>query len=137
MLVGGLFFGIGGSILLYFSPVQIALMTVVILIPFGFSFIMDAPSVEARALLDEIEGLALYIGMAESDRFNAMNPPEQTLQHYQELLPYAVALDLEKAWGARFASVLEAHTAMPGSETVGQDFWSPAMAGALASSVAS
>ena len=47
---------------------------------------------ENRALLDEIEGLALYIGMAEKDRLDAMNPPEQSLEHYQELLPYAVAL---------------------------------------------
>jgi hypothetical protein len=72
---------------------------------------MDSPSIEARALLDEIEGLALYIGMAETDRLNALNPPDQTLEHYQALLPYAVALELEDAWGARFASVLAAHAA--------------------------
>ncbi|MBQ4616154.1 MAG: DUF2207 domain-containing protein [Mailhella sp.] len=139
LMVGGLLFGTAGSVLLYFTPLQLGLMAAVLLVPFGFSFIMDAPSKEARALLDEIEGLALYIGMAESDRLNAMNPPQQSLEHYQELLPYAVALDLEDAWGARFASVLEAHAAACAENgpdgRPGRDFWSPAMANALASSV--
>lgn len=140
--VGGLIYGTAADILLYFPPVQLALMAAVLLVPFGFSFIMDAPSVEARALLDEIEGLALYIGMAEKDRLDALNPPDQSLEHYQQLLPYAVALDLEDAWGARFAAVLEAHAAAcaengengPG---VSGNFWSPAMASALSSSAAS
>ena len=72
----------------------------------------------------------MYIGTAESGRLNAMNPPEQSLEHYQEILPYAVALDLEDAWGARFASVLESRAA---SVERAQDFWSPAMAHAFAS----
>ena len=111
-------------------------MAAVLLVPFGFSFIMDSPSVEARALLDEIEGLALYIGTAESGRLNAMNPPEQTLEHYQELLPYAVALDLEDAWGARFASALEAHAASL-QQSMDSRFWLAANAGALASCASS
>ena len=132
VFVGGLLYGTAENVLVWFSPLQIGLMAAVLLVPFGFSFIMDSPSIEARALLDEIEGLALYIGMAESDRLNAMNPPEQTLEHYQELLPYAVALDLEDAWGSRFASVLEAHAASS-AQDIRQDFWTPAAASALAS----
>ncbi len=140
VFVGGILYGAARDILLWFPPVQLALMAAVLLIPFGFSFIMDAPSVEARTLLDEIEGLALYIGMAEKDRLDALNPPEQSLEHYQELLPYAVALDLEAAWGARFAAVLEAHAAAStdGADgRNGRDFWTPAMANALASSASS
>ena len=136
VFVGALLYGTAENVLIWFTPLQVALMAAVLLVPFGFSFIMDSPSVEARALLDEIEGLALYIGTAESGRLNAMNPPEQTLEHYQELLPYAVALDLEDAWGARFASVLEAHAA---STRQGMDgsFWHAANAGALASCASS
>ena len=128
IFVGVLLRATAGNLQVLFSPLQIGLMVAVLLVPFGFSFIMDCPSVEARALLDEIEGFAMYIGTAESNRLNAMNPPEQTLEHYQEILPYAVALDLEDAWGARFASVLEARSA-----NGGQDFWSPAVAHAFAS----
>jgi uncharacterized membrane protein YgcG len=133
---GGLFFATGQDILLFFTPVQLALMVLILLIPFGFGLIMDAPSQEARALLDEIEGLALYIGMAETDRLNALNPPDQTLEHYQALLPYAVALELEDAWGARFASVLSAHAAMDEDDRFSgrYDFWTPALASALSES---
>ena len=134
VFVGVLLRATAGNLLVLFSPLQIGLMAAVLLIPFGFSFIMDCPSVEARALLDEIEGFAMYIGTAESNRLNVMNPPEQTLEHYQEILPYAVALDLEDAWGARFASVLESRAANVGQA---QDFWSPAMANAFASHASS
>ena len=87
---------------------------------------MDVPTEECRQLLDEIEGLALYMGIAESGRLNTLNPPSQTLEHYHRLLPYAVALGLEKAWGARFASVLE--TSVGSLEVV-----SPAIADSLSS----
>lgn len=136
VFLGALLYGTAENVLVWFTPLQIALMAAVLLVPFGFSFIMDSPSVEARALLDEIEGLALYIGTAESGRLNAMNPPEQTLEHYQELLPYAVALDLEDAWGARFSSVLEAHAACT-QQDMDRRFWMAANAGALASCASS
>ena len=131
VFVGALFYGTAKNVLIWFSPLQLALMAAVLLVPFGFSFIMDAPSVEARALLDEIEGFAMYIGTAESGRLNAMNPPEQTLKHYQEVLPYAVALELEDAWGARFASVLDSQTAS--EQAAGHTFWNVANASALSS----
>ena len=131
VVVGALFYGTAKNVLIWFSPLQLALMAAVLLVPFGFSFIMDAPSVEARALLDEIEGFAMYIGTAESGRLNAMNPPEQTLEHYQEVLPYAVALELEDAWGARFASVLDSQTAS--EQAAGHTFWNVANASALSS----
>lgn len=124
---GGILLASSRDILQYFTPLQMGFMLLTLLIPFVFSFFMDAPTAEARALLDEIEGLALYIGTAEQDRLNALNPPELSLQHYQELLPYAVALGLEDAWGARFSSVLAAQ-ALAQPDTVG-----PALAGALSS----
>jgi len=132
---GALFYGTAKNVLVWFSPLQIALMAAALLVPFGFSFIMDAPSEEARVLLDEVEGFALYIGTAESSRLNAMNPPDQTLEHYQELLPYAVALDLEDAWGARFAGVIEAHASSELDDR--KAFWNAANAGAFASSASS
>ena len=109
------------------SRTEIILAVAAILIPYGFSFIMDAPTREARALLDDIEGLALYIRMAESLALNTLNPPERTLEHYRELLPYAVALDLEQAWGAHFSGVVSA-SAMADMQNL-----SPACAGAFSS----
>ena len=118
---------ISGDAVELLLPTEIAAAVLALLIPYGFSFIMDAPTREARALLDEIEGLALYIRMAEGPALNALNPPERTLEHYRELLPYAVALDLEQAWGAHFSGVITASAASEAQAL------SPAFAGAFSS----
>jgi|GEM_PF-5782538 len=90
----------------FLSPVQAALMVAVLLVPAFFAKIMDAPSLEMAKLRQEIAGLAMYIGAAEADRLNFANPPDKPLELYHRLLPYAVALGLEKAWGDRFAEEL-------------------------------
>lgn len=108
------------------SPAETALAAPALLIPLFFSGIMDAPTKEARALLDGIEGLALYMRMAEGPALAALNPPEKTLAHYRELLPYAVALGLEQAWGAHFSAVLSA-AAVSDAQVL-----TPALAGAFA-----
>ncbi len=113
---GAFAWAFGETLIEEFTVTQIALVLLGVLIPLGFSCIMDAPTPEARKLLDGIEGLAMYIGMAESDRLNLINPPELTAAHFQELMPYAVALDLEEAWGRRFADVLDVNAAAPANE---------------------
>ena len=64
----------------------------------------------------------MYIGTAESKLLNIVNPPEKTLALYHRLLPYALVLGLEKAWGARFAKVIQAadtgETGAPGTEDI-------------------
>ncbi len=89
-----------------YSPLQLGLMLAALLPPIVFGFLMDMPSREQVELKQQIKGLALYIGTAESERFNTFNPPEEDLQLYHRLLPYAVALGLEDAWGKRFAEQL-------------------------------
>ena len=41
-----------------------------------------------------------------TERFRRFNPPERTPELYTRLLPYAVALNLEKAWGENCADIL-------------------------------
>lgn len=50
-------------------------------------------------------GLRLYLETAESDRLN-LNAPEITRERFEALLPYAVALDVEKPWSDAFAAAL-------------------------------
>lgn len=45
--------------------------------------------------------------MAEKHRLNLLNPPERTPEHFEAMLPYAMALDVENDWNAQFADVLE------------------------------
>ena len=54
----------------------------------------------------QIEGFKLYMSTAEEHRLNLLNPPELTPQVFEKFLPYAIALDLENAWGQKFEEVL-------------------------------
>ena len=74
---------------------------------FGFYW-LQAPTVAGRAVMDRIEGFRQYLGVAEEDRLNALNPPDKTPELFERFLPYAIALDVEVAWATRFAAVLAA-----------------------------
>jgi uncharacterized membrane protein YgcG len=73
----------------------------------GFHW-LQAPTVAGRAIMDRIEGFRQYLGVAEEDRLNALNPPDKTPELFERFLPYALALDVENRWAQRFAAVLAA-----------------------------
>lgn len=54
----------------------------------------------------QILGLEMYIRTAETHRLAKLNAPEDTVEKFEELLPYAVALDCAEAWRKRFEKVL-------------------------------
>jgi uncharacterized membrane protein YgcG len=72
---------------------------------------MKSYTPEGRRVTDQIEGFRHYLGVAEEDRLNALNPPEKTAELFERFLPYAIALDVENAWAKRFAGVLAAAAA--------------------------
>ncbi|MEG1799040.1 MAG: DUF2207 domain-containing protein, partial [Synergistaceae bacterium] len=57
--------------------------------------------------LSDAEGLALYMGTAEKERLELFNPPDETPQLFEKLMPYALALDTAKTWGNRFETILK------------------------------
>jgi uncharacterized membrane protein YgcG len=67
---------------------------------------MKSHTLEGRQITDQIEGFRQYLGVAEEDRLNALNPPEKTPELFEKFLPYAVALDVENAWAGKFAELL-------------------------------
>ncbi len=73
-----------------------------------FYYLIPAPTVKGRRLMDEIEGLKLYMETAEKNRLNLMNPPEENLQLFEKLFPYAFALGVDQKWSARFDKILGA-----------------------------
>jgi uncharacterized membrane protein YgcG len=73
----------------------------------GFHW-LQAPTAAGRAVMDRIEGFRQYLGVAEEDRLNALNPPDKTPELFERFLPYALALDVENRWAQRFAAVLAA-----------------------------
>ena len=68
-----------------------------------FSFLMRAPTVAGRMIMDEIEGFKMYLGTAEQDRLDRMRSPALTPEVFESFLPYAYALGVENSWCQRFA----------------------------------
>ena len=103
-----IFFVVGGMVFVvnsFMGSGNLAFMGM-LLLPMFFMPLMKRPAPKAAKILEEIEGLALYLGTVEASRLNTFNPPERTPEEFHRFLPYAVALGLEKAWGAQFATSL-------------------------------
>lgn len=88
---------------------------VVLLLPFALMpvtasafFWMRSPTRDGQKLRDAIAGFRQYLGIAEEHRLDVLHPPEKTPELFERYLPYAVALDVENAWAAKFAEVLAA-----------------------------
>ncbi|MCQ1573177.1 DUF2207 domain-containing protein [Neorhizobium galegae] len=71
-----------------------------------FFFLIGAPTPLGRKLMDGIEGLRIYLTLAEKDRMNTAGAPTMSPQHFEKLLPYAVALGVEKPWSSTFETWL-------------------------------
>ena len=71
-----------------------------------FFYLLRAPTPEGRPVMDQIEGFRMYMETAESGRLNIADAPEITTERFEALLPYAVALDVERPWANAFASAL-------------------------------
>lgn len=87
-----------------------------------FFFLMGAPTPLGRRMMDGIAGLKQYLTLAEKDRMNMAGAPKMSPRHYETLLPYAVALGVEKPWSATFERWLAAAVAA-GAATAWQPAW--------------
>ncbi|TWA26464.1 putative membrane protein [Sinorhizobium medicae] len=90
-----LFFAIGG----------------IVLVNGLFYFLMGAPTPLGTRMMDGIDGLRQYLTLAEKDRLNMQSAPEMSPRHFETLLPYAVALGVEKPWSETFERWLLAASA--------------------------
>ncbi len=87
-----------------------------------FLYLMRAPTALGRPVMDQLAGFRLYLETAEADRLN-YQAPEITAERFEALLPYAVALDVEKPWAGAFEAALR--RAHPG-EADPMRYYSPA-----------
>ncbi|QQR38119.1 DUF2207 domain-containing protein [Devosia rhizoryzae] len=88
---------------------SIVVMTVI------FAVLMRAPTVQGRKIMDEIEGFRLYLDTAEKNRLNINNEPPLTVERFERILPYAIALDVEKPWSYHFEAELARNAQPQGS----------------------
>jgi uncharacterized membrane protein YgcG len=71
-----------------------------------FRELMTIRSPKGNEVLAEAEGLVMYMHTAERHRLERFNPPEETPEVFEALLPYAFALDVVHTWANRFEKVL-------------------------------
>ncbi|WP_075290002.1 DUF2207 domain-containing protein [Pararhizobium arenae] len=67
-----------------------------------FYYLMGAPTPLGTRMMDGIDGLRQYLTLAEKERMNMAGAPEMSPRHFEKLLPYAVALGVEKPWSETF-----------------------------------
>lgn len=97
----------GGGLPWAFLPLALALAVAI-----TFAFLVGAPTPEGRRLLDEIEGFKRYLSVAEQDDLARLRgpaagtPPPLDAARFEALLPYAVALGVEKAWTGKFTAAV-------------------------------
>jgi len=71
-----------------------------------FFYLMGAPTPLGTKMMDGIDGLRQYMTLAETNRMNLAGAPSMSPQHFEKLLPYAVALGVEKPWSNHFQAWL-------------------------------
>ena len=81
---------------------------------FVYNYLIKKPTVEKLDLLAQIKGFRRYmanIQLADQPVFEDM--PLQSIEHYEEILPYAFALGVAGEWSNKFKDYLETNTYDP------------------------
>ncbi len=105
-----------------FGPFFLAGSVVALLIAVPFAIAMPARTTKGVTAKEHIDGLKLYLNVAEKDRIKMLQSPDspyaqasdapaRTVELFEKLLPYAIVLGVEKQWAAEFATI---YTSQPG-----------------------
>jgi uncharacterized membrane protein len=70
-----------------------------------FGLAMPARTAKGVEVKERILGLKEYMKVAESDRIKFHNAPKKDSKKFEELLPFAMALGVEKEWAAQFENI--------------------------------
>src|SRR5258706_10160950 len=69
-------------------------------------------TLQGRQILDQIAGFRLFLEKVEQDRLDKLNSAGEPPQMLDEQLPYAIALEVQEAWGDHLAQTFLATTVM-------------------------
>ncbi len=114
------------------SFIALAALAAIAAANFIFHELLKAPTHSGRELLDKIDGFKMFLG-AVSDKDRPGIVVNRDVATFEKYLPYAIALDLEEQWTAKFAQALAAAA----SANAGSAATAAVHAGALASLVSS
>lgn len=110
LLGGGLFLVVPliflAEFLKGFSILSLVFLALVVVGYVVYIYLIKAPTPLGAEKSAAIEGFKMYMETAEEQRLDMLTPPERTPELFERLLPYAIALNLENAWGDKFKNVL-------------------------------
>ena len=90
------------------GPEVVVLALALVAVNWIFYELMKAPTLAGRRLLDVVAGFREYLRVAEGDELAMAGGPRRTPELFERYLPFAMALDVEQAWGEKFSDVIEA-----------------------------
>jgi uncharacterized membrane protein len=73
----------------------------------AFGLIMPARTAKGVTAKEQILGLKEYMSVAESDRIKFHNAPKKDPAKFEQLLPYAMVLGVEKEWAKQFEGIFK------------------------------
>ena len=88
------------------TPAFALMLAAIAIVYVTMAHLMAARTPEGRKLVDRIMGLRLYLSVAERDALQRAREPAMTVDQYQRLLPYAIALEAEQTWGDKLAAAI-------------------------------
>ncbi|PTW62213.1 putative membrane protein DUF2207 [Breoghania corrubedonensis] len=105
------------------TPLVIVAIVALLCVNVLFYYLMSAPTAHGRAMMDQLEGLKLYLSVAERERLNMNEVPEMSPTRFETLLPYAVALKVEKPWSEAFQNWLTSAAAATTASAAYSPLW--------------
>ena len=118
----------GGIVLLDYTDfsfntkVVVLFSFMVMLLFVAYVYLIKQPTVASVNTRAEIDGFKMYMQAAEEKQLQMFNAPAKTPELFEKLLPYAMALGVDKIWGDKFADVLQ-KASIDGSRSAYSPSW--------------
>jgi hypothetical protein len=102
---GGEIVGLG--VVAWATSGMVALLLVLqALFSYTFHCLLKLSGRSGRPLQDQIEAFRMFLTEADKDRYKVLVALPKTPAVFEKFLPYALALNVERAWSEKFAAVL-------------------------------
>ena len=98
-IVGYFVYKLAGAISISFAVMLVAFLA----INLGWAPLLRRKTKLGRAAADQIAGFRMFLEKVEQDQLDRLHPRSDAPQNLDELIPYAIALEVKQAWGDHLA----------------------------------
>ena len=105
------FWFVGAGMFFRVATVPVGVLVVAMaVLDIVYGRLMPSWTLRGRQAVDEADGFALYLKVAEKQRMHWFHPPEKTPELLERYLPYALALGVQQEWSEQFRDTVEQNT---------------------------